>query len=232
MTVHILIAEDDQAIRELLAHHLEREGMSPILATDGQQALRHLRASPLMLALIDVGLPGVDGFEIARTIRREGNDIPLVFLTARTEEIDRIVGLEIGADDYLTKPFSYREVIARIRAILRRWQKTPVPFGATLRVERLEIDESAREARIDGKDIGLKPREFSLLAMLVRNAGVALSRDTLIERVWSYDFEGDPRTVDVHIRRLRRQLQEVHGLPDWIRTVHNFGYKFVLPVAS
>jgi DNA-binding response OmpR family regulator len=231
MSQHIVLAEDDVAIRELLTHHLAREGFTPVSAHDGHQALRAIRAG-VTLALIDVGLPGIDGFEIARTLRRENNQTPLIFITARVEEVDRIIGFELGADDYITKPFSPREVLARIRAVTRRIGAPQDVHGTCKRFGRLEIDGLAREARIDGHDIGLKPREFALLAMFVQNHGVALSRDLLIERVWGYDFDGDPRTIDVHVRRLRLRLHETHDLPDCIHTVHGYGYKFVAPTVN
>lgn len=225
--MQILVAEDDVAIRDLLVHHLERDGFTPVIAKDGHQALRAIRVG-VTLALIDIGLPGVDGFEVARTMRREGDTTAIIFITARAEELDRIVGFELGADDYVTKPFSPREVIARVRAVARRIGVNPSERGVTLRLGRLEIDNSAREARIDGQDIGLKPREFALLTMFAQNSGVALSRDMLIERVWGFDFEGDARTVDVHVRRLRSKLHDEHALPECIHTVHGFGYKFAI----
>jgi DNA-binding response OmpR family regulator len=220
----ILVAEDDRAIRELLVHHLERDGFAAIEASDGPTALRVARDGADLL-LVDVGLPGIDGFDIARTLRREGRTTPLVIITARADEVDRVVGFELGADDYVIKPFSPREVVARVRAILRRSGMRSDPAPTLLRFGRLEIDEAAREARVDGRDIGLKPREYELLVVLAANAGVALSRDTLLERVWGYDFDGDERTVDVHVRRLRMKLVEQSRLDACLHTVHGFGYK-------
>ncbi len=151
---------------------------------------------------------------------------PLVMITARADEVDRVVGFELGADDYVVKPFSPREVVARVRAILRRSGMRHDPLPQTLRFGRLEIDEAAREVRVDGRDVGLKPREYALLLALAANPGVALSRDMLLERVWGYDFDGDERTVDVHVRRLRMKLEEQHRLDACLQTVHGFGYKF------
>ncbi|MBD5605787.1 MAG: response regulator transcription factor [Candidatus Eremiobacteraeota bacterium] len=225
MSLRVLVAEDDRAIRELLVHHLERDGFRTIEAGDGPSALRVARDG-IDLVLLDVGLPGVDGFDIARTLRREGRTMPIVIVTARTEEVDRVVAFELGADDYVTKPFSPREVVARVRAILRRSGMTSDATPAVMRFGRLEIDEAAREARVDGRDVGLKPREYALLVVLAANAGVALSRDTLLERVWGYDFDGDERTVDVHVRRLRMKLVEEYHLDACVHTVHGFGYKF------
>ena len=224
-SIRVLVAEDDRAIRDLLVHHLERDGFVPVEAGDGLAALRACRDG-VDLALLDVGLPGIDGFDIARTLRREGFATPLVMITARADEVDRVVGFELGADDYVVKPFSPREVVARVRAILRRSGMRHEPGPQLLRFGRLEIDEGAREARIDGRDVGLKPREYALLLALVASPGIALSRDTLLERVWGYDFDGDERTVDVHVRRLRMKLEEQHRLDSCLHTVHGFGYKF------
>ena len=167
----------------------------------------------------------VDGFDVIRTLRREGRDLPILVLTARADEIDRVVGLEIGADDYVTKPFSPREVIARVRAIARRAGMPLQTAPAVLLFDRLEIDEPAREVRIDGIALELKPREFALLLELASNPGIALSRATLLERVWGFDFSGDERTVDVHVRRLRLKMED-RKLEPPIVTVHGFGYKF------
>jgi two-component system alkaline phosphatase synthesis response regulator PhoP len=221
----IVIAEDEAPIRELLVHHLTREGFACIEAADGPSALRAARSSADLL-ILDVGLPVMDGFDVVRTLRREGRDLPVLILTARAEEIDRIIGLEIGADDYVTKPFSPREIVARVRAIARRAGMKPQTLPSLLVFDRLEIDEAAREVRVDGVDVGLKPREFSLLLELASNAGIALSRPTLLQRVWGFDFDGDERTVDVHVRRLRLKIEEKPQLLPLLQTVHGFGYKF------
>ena len=224
----IVVAEDDAAIRDLLTHHLEREGYAVVGVADGQTALRRSRGIA-DLVVLDVGLPGIDGFDVARTLRRERRGVPIVMLTARTDEVDRVVGFELGADDYVCKPFSPRELVARVKAVLRRNGQPGVRERPTLAFGRLEIDEQAREARVDGSDAGLKPREFALLLELASNAGVALSRERLLEKVWGFDFEGDERTVDVHVHRVRLKLESARGLPAMIRTVHGLGYKFVLP---
>jgi DNA-binding response OmpR family regulator len=223
--IRVLVAEDDRAIRELLVHHLERDGFTALEAGDGPTALRIARDG-VELIVLDVGLPGIDGFDIARTLRREGKMTPIVIVTARTDEVDRVVGFELGADDYVVKPFSPREVVARVRAIIRRSGMKNDPTPLLLRFGRLEIDQAAREARVDGRDVGLKPREYELLVVLATNVGVALSRDTLLERIWGYDFDGDERTVDVHVRRLRMKLVEQNRLAACLHTVHGFGYKF------
>jgi DNA-binding response OmpR family regulator len=224
-SLRVLIAEDEAPIRTLLAHHLEREGFRCEFAADGQSALRTARRGVEVL-ILDVGLPGVDGFEVLRILRREGKTTPIIMLTARSDEIDRVLGLETGADDYVPKPFSPREVVARVRALARRSGMERTREPALLQFGRLEIDEAAREARIDGIDAGLKPREFALLLELARNPGIALSRTTLLERVWGFDFDGDERTVDVHVRRLRAKVEEGASVPQVLHTVHGFGYKF------
>ena len=221
----IVVAEDDVSIRELLVHHLEREGFRCEAAADGPAALRFARGGADVL-ILDLGLPVVDGFDVVRALRREGRDVPILVLTARSEEIDRIVGLEIGADDYVVKPFSAREVVARVKALGRRAGLRSTQAPVVLRFDRLEIDEAAREARVDGVDVGLKPREFALLLELASNAGVALSRASLLERVWGFDFEGDARTVDVHVRRVRAKLDERTASAPLVQTIHGFGYKF------
>ncbi|MGA8576438.1 MAG: response regulator transcription factor [Candidatus Cybelea sp.] len=224
-TPTVLVAEDDRAVRELLTHHLQLEGFAVVGLSDGHAALRHARGAADLLVL-DVGLPGVDGYDVVKTLRREERALPIVLLTARTEEIDRILGFELGADDYIAKPFSPREVVARVKSLLRRSGRAVPPPGPVLRFGRLEIDAAAREARVDGVDVKLKPREFALLMELAGNAGVALSRDWLLQRVWGFDFSGDERTIDVHVHRLCAKIEEPWRL-SLLRTVHGFGYKFV-----
>jgi DNA-binding response OmpR family regulator len=225
MITRVVVAEDDASIRELLMHHLDREGFRCEPAADGPAALRAARSGADVL-ILDVGLPVVDGFEVVRALRREGRDLPILVLTARSDEIDRIVGLEIGADDYVPKPFSPREVVARVKALGRRARLQSTQAPVVLRFDRLEVDEAAREARVDGVDLGLKPREFALLLELASNPGVALSRKALLERVWGYDFEGDERTVDVHVRRVRLKLEDGARLPPLVHTIHGYGYRF------
>jgi DNA-binding response OmpR family regulator len=222
----IVVAEDDVAIRDLLSHHLEREALSVIAVGDGHAALRSARHAADLL-ILDVGLPGLDGFDVLRTLRREARAVPIIVLTARTDEIDRVVGFELGADDYVCKPFGPREVIARVRAVLRRSGHTVDAAPANLQFGRLQIDEAAREVRVDGRDVRLKPREFALLLELASHPGIALSRERLVERVWGFDFEGDERTVDVHVRRLRAKIEETASLPPIVQTIHGFGYKWI-----
>jgi two-component system, OmpR family, alkaline phosphatase synthesis response regulator PhoP len=225
IVTRVVVAEDDAPIRELLLHHLEREGFYCRAAADGPAALRLARGDADVLVL-DVGLPVVDGFDVVRTLRREGRDVPIVMLTARCEEVDRVVGLEIGADDYVVKPFSPREVVARVKAIARRARAPRAHVPVVLTFDRLEIDEAAREVRVDGVDVRLKPREFDLLLELARNAGVAFSRESLLHRVWGPEWHGDDRTVDVHVRRIRRRIEDHGGAPSVLHTIHGFGYKF------
>lgn len=223
--MRIVVAEDDAAVRELIVHHLAREGFRCLEASDGPSALRAVRGGCDLLVL-DIGLPMIDGFEVVRSLRREGRTQPILILTARVDEVDRVIGLELGADDYVGKPFSPREVVARVRALVRRGGMPADRGPAMLRFDRLEIDEAAREVRVDGRTLELKPREFALLLRLAENPGVAFSRAALLESVWGFDFEGDERTVDVHVRRLRARLEETAGLPRMLQTVHGFGYKF------
>ncbi len=219
----IVVAEDDAAIRELLDDLLQREGYVVVTAEDGYAALRAAREVADLLVL-DLGLPGIDGLDVARTLQREGRLPPTVMLTARTSEIDRVVGFELGADDYVCKPFSPRELIARVRALLRRRGTAETP--RTMTFGRVEIDERAREVRVDGRTVALKPQEYALLRELASNPGVALSRERLLVRAWGFDFDGEERTVDVHVRRLRAKLEEPFGLGPLVETLHGFGYRF------
>lgn len=222
----ILVADDDQAIRDLLTHHFERDNFAVYGVSDGNSALRRARGAADLLVL-DVGLPGVDGYDVARTLRREHRSLPIVMLTARSDELDRVLAFELGADDFIAKPFSPREVVVRVKAILRRAGRPVSEAGPVMRFGRLEIDPAAREARVDGFDVKLKPREFALLVELAGNPGVALSRDWLLQRVWGFDFNGDERTIDVHVHRLRAKIEEPWKLPPLVRTVHGYGYKFL-----
>ncbi|MGH7736510.1 MAG: response regulator transcription factor [Candidatus Tyrphobacter sp.] len=219
----IVVAEDDEPIRALLIHHLEGERYGVVGVADGSAALRAARSVGDALVL-DLGLPGLGGLEVLRALRGEGRRLPVLVLTARTDEVDRVVGFEAGADDYVCKPFSPREVVARIRVLLRRKDES-VQTADVRRHGRLEIDERAREVRVDGRPVAMKPQEYALLSVLATNAGVALSREHLLAKAWGYDFSGDERTVDAHVRRLRRQLEQPFGLC-LIETLRGFGYKF------
>jgi DNA-binding response OmpR family regulator len=223
MSALVVLAEDDSAIRDLVRDRLRQEGLDVRAVGDGPAALRASRERADLL-LLDIGLPGIDGLEVTRTLRREASAVPIVMLTARTDEIDRVIGFEVGADDYVCKPFSPRELMERVKAVLRRSRRGACPSD-TLKFGCLQIDQRSRDVRVGGRSIVLTPREYSLLEELARNAGMALSRTHLLERVWGFDFEGEERTVDSHIRRLRAKLEEPYSLT-FIDTVLRFGYRF------
>ncbi|HUC03920.1 MAG TPA: response regulator transcription factor [Acidimicrobiales bacterium] len=217
----IIVVEDDPHIADLVNLYLRRDGYRVLLADDGEKGLALVRQEAPWMVILDVGLPGrMDGFDVCREIRAAG-PTPVLFLTARDDEVDRILGLELGADDYLVKPFSPRELVARVRAILRRTRGVP-PTGEVIAVGDLEVDLRRREARQSGAAVALTTREFDLLAFLAANVGLALSRRQLLEGVWGSDWYGDERTVDVHVAQLRKKLG--HELP--LATVWGVGYRF------
>lgn len=218
----LLLVEDDQTLLDTLSYNLTREGYEVVRTTDGISALDLARESKPELIVLDVMLPGLDGLTVCRTLRRELN-VPIVLLTARSSEVDRIVGLDAGADDYIVKPFSLGELYARLRAVMRRGQhqtETKLQSGDVL------LDLVGHRALRDGKNLNLPPKEFDLLAELIRHKGAVLTRDLLLQRVWGFDFEGDSRTVDVHIRWLREKIEEDPGKPQRIETVRGIGYRF------
>jgi DNA-binding response OmpR family regulator len=219
----IVVVEDDPAIADLVDLYLRREGHRVVRATDGEGALALIAGATPALAILDVGLPeGPDGFEVCRRLRSRPAtaDLPVILLTARDDEVDRVVGLELGADDYVTKPFSPRELVARVRAVLRRTTGRPAR-PLLLTVGDVEVDLGRREARVAGSVVPLATREFDLLAHLARHAGLALSRRQLLDGVWGEGWVGDERTVDVHVRQLRRKLGD--GLD--LATVWGVGYR-------
>ena len=217
----VVVVEDDPHIADLVDLYLRREGYRVLLAGDGEKGLEIFKQEDPWIVILDVGLPGSrDGFDVCREIRSRSS-VPVLFLTARDDEVDRVLGLELGADDYLVKPFSPRELVARVRAILRRTREGPAPqeivaFGD------LEVDLRRREARHDGAVVPLTTREFDLLAFLANNIGLALSRQQLLDGVWGTDWYGDERTVDVHVAQLRKKLGS--DLP--LATVWGVGYRF------
>jgi len=234
MAEKILIVEDETTLQETLAYNLTRQGYEVEVAGDGAAALETARRMKPDLILLDIMLPGIDGFEICRILRQEMTT-PVLMLTARDDEIDRVVGLEVGADDYLTKPFSMRELLARVKALLRRVRILREEFGTTptapvtsnlLEFGNLTIDLNRREVRLDEAAIPLKPKEYELLLFLAQHRGQVLSREFVLERVWGWDYIGDSRTVDVHIRWLREKIEADPAAPQRIITVRGAGYRF------
>jgi DNA-binding response OmpR family regulator len=229
----ILVVEDDTALRETLVYNLKREDYNVQAVGNGKLALDAARKNHPDLVLLDLMLPGLDGFEVCRILRQEMN-IPILILTARDDEIDRVIGLEIGADDYITKPFSMRELMARIKAHLRRDRLIRQEVGSAqeaaltevLQFENLVIDPIRREVLLGGKPVTLKPKEFDLLLFLAQHRRQALSRHFLLERVWGWDFAGGTRTVDVHVHWLREKLEANPANPTRIVTVRGSGYRF------
>ena len=225
----VLVVDDEPHIRTVLRRYLEADGLAVTEATDGEAALAALRENPPDLILLDVMLPGVDGIEVLRQLR-SFSDAYVILVTARTEEVDKLVGLGVGADDYVTKPFSPREVTARVKAVLRRDRaaRADVADGdATLRFEGLAVDPAGREVEANGAAVALSSLEFDLLAALARAPGRVFSRAQLLQQVWGYDFYGDERVVDVHIRSLRQRLGDDATDPHLIATVRGVGYKFI-----
>jgi len=231
----ILIVDDEPAIVAALRERLEREGFAVLVATSGEQALAMLAESPPDLLLLDVGLPGIDGFELLRRLRAQGLAVPVILLTARGDEIDRVVGLELGADDYVVKPFSARELAARVRALLRRAAevaalRAQVAAAPALPPAQLQIDQARRRASFRGIPLDLRPREFDLLALLASHPGQVFSRDALLRQVWGQVGFLDARTVDVHVRRLRAHLIAIDPqAAELIQTEWGVGYRFVAP---
>ena len=217
----VVIVEDDPGIADLLDLYLRKSGFRALQAATGERGLDLIQQHRPALVLLDIGLPGIDGFEVCRRVRATSN-VPVLFLTARDGEIDRILGLELGADDYVTKPFSPREIVARVKAILRRGQPDTRPQTDVLHIgDDFEVDITRREVRHHTDAVALATREFGLLAHLARNQGIVLTRQQLLDSVWGADFYGDDRTVDVHVRQLRRKLGP--DLP--LATVWGIGYR-------
>lgn len=224
----ILLVEDDPILSETLRYNLEREGYAVINAADGVVGLERARRDQPDMVILDVMLPRLDGFSVCRILRQE-SEVPILILTARQDEIDRIAGLELGADDYVAKPFSLGELLARVRAIMRRSERRVSMMREVLDAGSIRVDTGSRRAWRDDVELNLSQKEFDLLACLMRNRGMALSRDMLLERVWGYDFLGDSRTVDVHIRWLREKVEPDPSKPIYIHTVRGIGYRFEAP---
>ncbi len=239
MTYQILVVEDDKTLLEMLEYNLNRQGYAVTMAEDGRSGLRLAREKQPDLVVLDVMLPGMDGYEVCRILRKE-QSMPILMLTARTEEIDKIVGLEMGADDYITKPFSMRELLARVKAQLRRveliredmvaeqnGEELPAAKKtAVMTFGNLTIDDNRREVLLDGVPMRLKPKEFDLLIFLARHQGMALSRGLILERVWGWSYDGQSRTVDVHVRWLREKIEPDPQNAERILTVRGIGYRF------
>jgi len=221
----ILVADDEPTLVATLKYNLERESYAVITAADGESALEAARASRPDLILLDLMMPGLNGLEVCRIIRREMH-IPILILTARGGETDKVAGLEIGADDYVTKPFSMRELVARVRALLRRSEQAPARDTDVLAAGDILIDLRKRTVTKNGASLSLKPREFELLSFLARNHGKAFTRDQLLNQIWGYDYAGDTRTVDVHVRWLREKVEDEPERPARLITIRGVGYRF------
>jgi DNA-binding response OmpR family regulator len=229
----ILIVEDERALRDTLTYNLKKDGFTVEAVSDGRSALESARRLKPDLIILDIMLPEMDGFEVCRILRREMTT-PILMLTARDDEIDRVVGLEVGADDYLTKPFSMRELMARVKAQLRRARlmqeelakSTPEPKQNTLKFDNLIINRTRQEVMLNDEPLPLKPQEYQLLLFFAEHKAQMLSREFILERVWGWDFIGDSRTVDVHVRWLRQKIEEEASEPKRIVTVRGGGYRF------
>ena len=223
MSGKILVVDDEAKIVKLVRSYLEQAGYTVVEANDGQTALIQARREKPDLVVLDLGLPGIDGLDVARTLRRE-RDTPIIMLTARIEETDRIVGLELGADDYVTKPFNPRELVARVRAVLRR-TGGGAAAPEVLRAGELVLDLGGHQATLEGRSLDLTPTEFDLLAVLMQNPGHVFTRLELLERVQGYAYEGYERTIDAHVKNLRAKLSEDPRHPRYVQTVFGVGYK-------
>jgi two-component system alkaline phosphatase synthesis response regulator PhoP len=232
VSAKILVVDDEESIVKLVSFNLNQEGFQTITAGDGHEAWKIVKAEKPDLIILDVMLPGMDGFALCRLIRQEGMVTPILMLTARDEEIDKVLGLEMGADDYLTKPFSPRELVARVRAILRRTREKEAQAqgepGERLDFGPLEISPGSYEAKLNGELLTLTPKEFELLLLLSRSAGIVLNREYILQKLWGYDFYGDTRVVDVHISHLREKIEPEPSRPHYIKTVRGVGYKFLV----
>ena len=218
----VLLVEDEHSIGSMTRGYLERSGWRVVWVRSGEEALTELGRHQVRIVILDIRLPGIDGFDVARLVRAR-SDVPILMLTARDEEPDRVAGLELGADDYLTKPFSPRELVARMKAVLRRTDGRSAED--VLALDDVVLNRQAREVAVDGRTVELTTKEFDLLATLLANPGIVVSRDQLLDRVWGMTYPGGTRTVDVHVAQLRRKL----GRPELIRTVRGAGYKTIRP---
>lgn len=231
----ILIIEDEHSIATLLSYNLVQAGFETIVANDGKQGYDLALSEKPSLIVLDLMLPSMDGVEVCKALRQEKVNIPIIMLTAKDDEFDKVLGLELGADDYMTKPFSPREVVARIKAVLRRSVTTPTPKGETsapMVLGGLKVFPDRFEVFLDEKQLDFTPKEFELLVYLMENKNRVLTRDQLLSAVWKYDFAGDTRIVDVHISHLREKIEENSRKPVFIKTIRGLGYKFEEPKAG
>lgn len=224
----ILVVDDEEPIQELLRFNLEKEGYLVCVAKDGQEALKQVENDQPDLLVLDLMLPGMDGLEVCRKLRSNPKfqQIPIIMLTAKGEEIDKVLGLEFGADDYMTKPFSPRELLARIKARLRRLNSQEEVDAQIISRGELRVDVTGFRVHVRGEETELTPKEFELLRVLVAHPGKVYSRDELLERIWGYEYDGDTRTVDVHVRHLRLKVERDPSNPEYIETLRGIGYRF------
>jgi two-component system, OmpR family, alkaline phosphatase synthesis response regulator PhoP len=224
----ILAVDDEEHIQELIKFNLENSGYKVICCGTGTEAIKIVKSEKPDLVLLDVMLPGIDGYDVCKEIRKDNNtsNIPVIMITAKSEELDKILGLELGADDYITKPFSVRELLARVKAVLRR--TTIQPMDKSYRFENIIVDFEKHEVTKDGKRIELTLKEFEVLEILIKNKGRVITRDFLLDKVWGYEYFGETRTVDVHIRHLRQKVEEDDKNPRYIETIRGVGYRFNL----
>ena len=220
----VLVVEDEQSLREALVFFLEKEGHQVLEAVDGEEAIRVFENSGADIILLDLMLPKIDGNQVCKQIRQSSN-VPIIMLTAKDSEIDKIVGLEIGADDYVTKPYSTRELLARINAVLRRQVEPPVTADSVLIAGELRLDSDRHVVTLNGNPLTLPLKEFELLELLMENVNRVLTRGQIIDRVWGSNYFGDTKTLDVHIKRLRSKVEEDPARPKYIQTVRGLGYK-------
>lgn len=227
LPIHILVVDDEADLIELVSYNLKREGFTVDSALDGEKALTKIKKGKYDLLILDLMLPGIQGIELCRIIRNDPkhSGLPIIMLTAKGEEVDKILGLEMGADDYITKPFSPREVVARVKAVLRRLKEKPVP-EKILKIGELEIDSERYTVSIKGKPVKLSATEFKLLRFLAERRGKVFSRDQLLDAIWRDEAFVEPRTVDVHIRRLRSNIEKDPAHPRYIKTMRGIGYLF------
>lgn len=224
----ILVVDDELVFRDTLAFNLNRDGYEVLTAADGPTAVETALTAQPDLVLLDLMLPGISGIEVCKRVREYSN-VPIIMVTAKDDEIDKVVGLEVGADDYLTKPYSYRELVARIRAVLRRssGDQAEDDAGEVLRVGRIEMDTGGHEVRVAGREIQMPLREFELLELFLNNPDRVLTRSQILDRIWGLNYIGDTKTLDVHVKRIRAKIEQDPGNPTALVTVRGLGYKLV-----